>query len=422
MNAVAIQPIDIGKLSRELQKAHINLLTNDETRFYASTILLGESSIVDDSEVPTACTDGKNKYYGAAFMNGLSYEQKVGVVLHENMHDVLKHIMRHADLFEEDPKTANAAMDYVVHSIMFKINGFGTWIKMPTNPPPLYDQKFDGWSVREVYNYLRKGKSPDGKQEPRQEPCDGGHGDGSQSVKIGNKTYSLGTMDEHDMSEGNMTDEEQQQLSQEISDAIQQASTLAGVLGKDLPRELMEAAAPEVNWEEETIEFITTTAKGSDEYTWRRYNKRALAHDLYLPSTMNERMQELVLAVDASGSMHGPLFDRACAAVINACETVRPERVRVVFWDTMVCSDQTFNDDYDNLRSALKPRGGGGTRAACVVEHIEQQGYSPECIVVITDGYLEDDLKWETSIPTLWLVFENERFTPPRGRTVKVVA
>jgi hypothetical protein len=118
--------------------------------------------------------------------------------------------------------------------------------------------------------------------------------------------------------------------------------------------------------------------------------------------------------------MYGDLFNKACNAVVDAVEQINPERVRVMFWDTDICSDQVFEDNYTGVRDSLKPRGGGGTRAACVVEHMEKKGYNPACVVMITDGYLEHDLKWETSIPTLWLVLESEQFAPPRGRKVKV--
>jgi predicted metal-dependent peptidase len=42
----------------------------------------------------------------------------------------------------------------------------------------------------------------------------------------------------------------------------------------------------------------------------------------------------------------------------------------------------------------------------------------PDCIVVFTDGYVEDKVKWDITAPTLWLVTQNERFTPPKGKKV----
>ena len=76
-----------------LKKAHIKLIKHPETCLYGGVILMGESSIVDDPrECPTAYTDGYNKRYGRTFMEKLSDEEIAGLVLHENLHVLLKHI------------------------------------------------------------------------------------------------------------------------------------------------------------------------------------------------------------------------------------------------------------------------------------------------------------------------------------------
>ena len=436
MSAIFNLMEDTETLERRLTKAHIVLITNPETRFYASTVLLGESKIVDD--FPTAYTNGRDKYYGRDFMSKLDQANMIGVVLHENLHVLLKHIMRHEDLCKEDPQLANAAMDYVVNAIIKTVKGYGDTIKLPD--PHLYDEKFINWSVREVYNFLKKGKKqpqqqPQDSNQPSNQPSDESgkqsrdEGNGQDTpgepneVEVDGKKYGTQPMDEHDH-EGvaELTDEQKEELVKEIDEAIHQATTLAGALGIDMPRAIQQAFEPEANWREETMEFFTSSMRGGEEHTWRRFDMRRMSNGDYLPSKHNETLSELVLAVDASGSMHGTLFNMACETVISACETLRPDRVRVLFWDTDICSEQIFDGNYESMREMLKPRGGGGTRAACVPEYLHLNNIKPECIVLITDGYLETDIKWETNIPTLWMVFENERFMPPRGRKIKVKA
>lgn len=431
--------IDIARLTKELQKAHISLLSNDETRFYASAIMVGTSVI--DLNTPTACTDGVDTWYGAKFMSELSQPEKVGLVMHENLHKILRHSMRYQHLYKDDAQIAAASVDYVVNDIIVNIKGYGGWINLPEGR--LYDAKFHKWSVSEVYKYLKQGKTPDGEQEQRtdtgdksgdegNEPSDGDEGNepsgggesnepssgGSSSVAIGGKEYALDGLDEH--KERVFTDEQKDKLEQDLNEAVQQANALAGVLGLDMPRAFVEAARPVVNWKEETAQFFSEFTKGHEEYSWRRYDRRRMANDELMPSRYNERIEELVLAIDASGSMDGPLFDTACNAAVDAIEQIDPECVRVIFWEEHVCSDQEFRDDYAGVRAALKPSGGGGTRAACVVEHMKAKGYDPACVVMITDGYLETNVVWETDIPTLWLVLQSERFVPPRGRLVRV--
>lgn len=443
--------MDIAQLTKALQKSHITLLSNDETRFYSSAVLMGRSEIVE--HVPTACTNGVDKLYGYEFMRTKKQEEVTGIALHENLHVMLKHNLRFGSILRSNHKVANAAMDYVVNGIIHKLKGYGQWISLPD--PHLYDAKFDNWSVNEVYEFLMRGRKPDGEQEvitsqmppdasstpgagqeDKQEDGEGdgegegeGEGEGDDegesdddgtpnAVSIGGKDYSLVTQDEHVRVE--RSKEQIEQLEEAITEAIQQSAALAGVLGANMPRVFMEAAVPKVDWREEIMQFFSEFTRGTEEYSWRRYDRRRLVDDTLSPTRYDERIKEITFAVDASGSMFGELFDKAVTAVVDAVQVLNPEQVRVLFWDTDICSDQVFVDDYESLRQHLVPRGGGGTRAACVVEHMERNGYDPACVVVITDGYLEHDLKWETYLPTLWLVLQSEQFVPPSGRKVKV--
>jgi predicted metal-dependent peptidase len=38
---------------------------------------------------------------------------------------------------------------------------------------------------------------------------------------------------------------------------------------------------------------------------------------------------------------------------------------------------------------------------------------------VFTDGYVEVDIKWSISSPTLWLVTENKNFPQTYGKVIK---
>jgi predicted metal-dependent peptidase len=102
------------------------------------------------------------------------------------------------------------------------------------------------------------------------------------------------------------------------------------------------------------------------------------------------------------------------------CDVCKPETVRVLWWDTDVHGEQVFGGDSPNVKDILKPLGGGGTHVGCVSKYIEQKKYSPDCIVVFTDGYVEDTPRWETGVETLWLVTQNRNFKPPKGKLVKI--
>jgi predicted metal-dependent peptidase len=92
--------------------------------------------------------------------------------------------------------------------------------------------------------------------------------------------------------------------------------------------------------------------------------------------------------------------------------------VRVLWWDTQVEGEQIFRDDYTNLAGLLKPVGGGGTKVGCVSEYINKKDIKAECVIVFTDGYVEDNINWNINCPTLWVVTQNKRWDVPSGRKV----
>ena len=106
-------------------------------------------------------------------------------------------------------------------------------------------------------------------------------------------------------------------------------------------------------------------------------------------------------------------------ALAHICEQCEPDEVRVLWWGSKVVGDQTLTGSYSNLREVLKPIGGGGTCVSEVATYIYSERIDADCIIVFTDGYVENQVKWDINIPTLWVITENESFTPPFGRVVK---
>lgn len=381
-----------------LKKAHIKLIKHPETCLYGGVILMGETSVVDDErDCPTAYTDGYNKRYGRKFMETLSSAEIAGVVMHENLHVLLKHIPRHRDLMKESRKLANIAMDYVVNDIIVEIGKkHPDFIALPKGC--FYDPMFHGWAVRRVYDYLKK-ESESGKGGGRPEESFDNH-DG-ESVE-------------------GMSPDEMEKMGKEIDEAIHQGGILAGRFGAKIPRVIKDLMQPDIDWREVLQDFWTTHVRGADEFTWRRFNKNRLADEYYLPSAINETIGEVILAIDTSGSISNEDVGKVASRIQELCDTLPPDRVRILWWDTEVHGEQVFEGNYSNIASLLKPMGGGGTRATCVSEYIIKSGLNADCMVVFTDGDLEESVNWQTNISTIWLIKEGgkETFVPPRGQKV----
>ena len=379
-----------------LKKAHIALMKHRETALYSGVMLMGKNAVIDDKV--TAYTDGVNKKYGREFMTKLTDPELRGLILHENLHVALKHIPRFKKEFKDNPQAINVATDYAVNDVIMNLKDQDL-CKLPEGG--LYDAKYHNWSVREIYEDLKK---------QQKQNKDSGKGE------------SLGkTLDEHGFEDAqNMTDEEAKEMSVKIDKALREGGILASRMGAKIPRVIGDMLEPKVNWREVLREFVSSATKGSDEYTWRKFNKRQMANDIYLPSIENESIGELVVAIDTSGSIGSVELTEFASELASICSVSSPSKVRVLWWDTDVHGEQVFMPEhYDNIKDLLKPQGGGGTTVSCVSEYLNKSRVEAEAVIVFTDGYVEDNITWNLKCPTLWLVTQNNNFVAPSGKVVK---
>jgi len=396
-----------------LKKAHIALMKHPETALYSGVILMGKS-VVEDG-IPTAYTNGRDKKYGREFISKLTDPQLRGLILHENLHVALKHIGRFTKEFKDEPMLINVATDYAVNDVIKSMND-KEFCQLPEGG--LYDEKFHNWSAREIYNYLKSTLPPqpkisislgDGKGQGKE-----GQGQGIK-ISINGKESTVQTTDEHDFGAEEMSPAEQAQLSDSIDRALREGGILAGRMGAKVPRQIGDLLEPKVDWKDATREFVTSATRGTDEYTWGKINKRMMANDLYMPSMENESVGELIIANDTSGSITNTELTEYATELASICDAVSPSKIRVLWWDTDVHGEQVFQDNYLNIKDMLKPQGGGGTRVSCVSEYIAKNKIQCDGVIVFTDGYVESDIKWDITAPTLWLVTQNRNFTPPTG-------
>jgi len=419
-----------------IKKAHITLMQHPSTALYSGVIASGKNEVIDaktEGGKFTAYTDGINKVYCREYVAEYDSEAKLrGLILHENLHVALKQIPRHRDL-EEDHKLLNYAMDFVVNDIIKNTEGVTGHIKEPLVLLPdgaLYHPMFHDWAVRKVYNYLKQRKDEIDKADKDgtdPQPCDqqnksSSGGDEETDIDEALRNMDKGT-DEHRFGEvRELTADELKKMEGDIDKALRQGGMLAGRMGATVPRVIGDLLEPKVDWREVLREFVQSAMRGKDEYTWRKMSKPYMANDMYIPSMHSETMGELVVAIDTSGSIDNEQIAEFASELASICEVCSPEKVRVLWWDTKVHGEQVFNGNYQDIAKMLKPLGGGGTHVGCVSDYMIKNSVNAEVLVIFTDGYVESDIKWEVSAPTMWFVTQNGRFDPPNGgRMVKVV-
>ena len=386
----------IGKqltAEQRLSKAVVDIMGSPKYVALAGVLMIGNRSV--DDKVPTACTNGRDEKYGRAFIETLSDAELRFLVLHECYHKLYKHLTTWRHLYDENARLANVACDYVINIKLTDDNADG-FAAMPK--VGLLDAEYRGMDSAQVYNLLKQGGD------------DGDGGGGGSGTGL----------DDHDW-EGaqDMTPEEGKQLARDLDEAIRQGALAAGKLGSGGDRMFEDLLKTKIDWREVLREFISTTCTGSDYSTWRRPNRRFVSSGYYMPSGVSEQVGELVIAADMSGSMTSAL-PRLFAEIKGICDQVKPDVVRLLYWDTEVCADEKYvGAEVENLVNSTKPKGGGGTTVECVTEYMTQHGVKPQAVVVLTDGYLGG--KWGTwPCPVLWCIVGNKNAVPDVGKYVHV--
>ena len=379
---------------QRLQKAVMAIMAHDKYVGLSSVLMIGDRTV--DDTVPTACTNGRDEMYGRAFVDGLNDAELRFLILHECYHKMYQHLTTWKHLYDKHPKVANVACDYVINiQLVDGDNGEG-FIKMPK--VGLLDAQYRDMDTAQVFHQVYDSDYPEG---------DDGRG-------VGDSLDDHGWEDAEQLSE-----EEKGDLEREVEEAIRQGVLVAGKLGSGGARDLEELLKPQIDWRDVLREFISTTCAGKDFSTWARPNRRFVSTGVYMPSGISEKVGELVIAIDTSGSIGQCELTTFLSEIKAVCDNVRPERIRLLYWDTRVCADETYDHaETDTLVQSTKPAGGGGTDVSCVSEYMTEHKIDPQAVIVFTDGYVYDWGTW--TCPVLWAVYDNKQAKPDCGKTVHI--
>jgi len=394
----------IGKqltAEQRLSKAVVDIMGSPKYVALAGVLMIGSRTVDDTTK--TACTNGRDEKYGRAFIETLSDAELRFLVLHECYHKLYKHLITWRHLYDDNAQLANMACDYVINIKLTDDNrdGFAVMPKVG-----LLDTQYRDMDSAQVYRLLKDDDDESGGGG-------GGSGDGDGTSGTG--------LDDHDWEgAGKLTDEEGKQLARDLDEAIRQGALAAGKLGSGGERMFEDLLQTKIDWREALREFISTTCQGNDYSTWRRPNRRFVSSGYYMPSGVSEQVGELVIAIDTSGSIGGRELAKFLGEVKGICDQVRPDVVRLLYWDTEVCADERYTGvEVEQIVDSTKPEGGGGTNVECVPAYMADSGIKPQAVVVLTDGYLGGS--WgQWACPVLWCIVGNANARPDVGKYVHV--
>ena len=390
---------------RRVQKAKVSLMRDPKFALLSGILMVGRTRV--DDKTRTAKTNGRDDTFGREFVKGLKDQELNFVVAHEAGHKMYRHLTTWRKLYDENPGLANSACDYVINLMRKDLDPQERTIRMPVwpdgpmkgKPMGLIDERFRGLNTKQIYDILK------------QEQGEGG-GDG---------------FDEHDWDDyvNGLSDDEKKQLAREIDQAIRQGQIAhAKVAGKGaggLDRSIQELLEPKIDWREVLREFVKSMCRAKDTSSWRRVNRRFLSTGTYMPSMIGERVGHLVIGIDTSGSIGDKELAEFLGEVKGIAEEVNPEKVDLLYWDCEVAAHEEYSEaDVSNIVSSTKPAGGGGTSPSCVSEYLKEKKIEPECVIMLTDGYVGSDWGNDWPSPLLWVLVGGNTDVAPNGKTIHV--
>ena len=398
---------------RKLQKAKISLMRNKNFALLQGVMMIGRTKVADN--VPTACTNGRDEIYGREFVKSLRDAELCFVIAHEAGHKMYRHLTTWKKLHDEDARLANVACDYVINLMLKELDPSETVISMPMyrdgphkgKPMGMYDKRFKNMNSKQVFDIL--------KQEKETDKIFGEGGEGGD-----------GGIDDHDWDGAKeMTEEEKRELARDIDQAIRQGlmahNKQVGEGAGGLDRELQELLEPKVNWREVLRDYVKSMCHSKDASSWRRVNRRFLSTGVYMPSMVGEKVGHLVVAIDTSGSIGQEELSEFLSEVKGIAEEVSPETVDLIYWDSEVAAHETYTEsEVPNIVSSTKPRGGGGTSPHCVSDYLKEKAIEPQCIVILSDGYVGNDWGNDWTAPVMWAIVGRNDVVAPNGKTIHI--
>ena len=327
----------------------------------------------------TAGVNGKDLAINPEYFANLQENEKIGLIIHEVMHLALDHLNRRKNRVHS---VWNIACDYAINNIIEELNESS--IKLPPNG--YVNREWKDKNADEIYSILIKDD-------------EGGMG-------------GSGGMEEQPWGDHDEWDQVDDEISKEWKHKLSQAITVARTAGKTpggLEKLISEILTPKLDWKKELLTYVCHQEL---DYTYTPPDLRAdgLYDDILIPDINGEGIQEIIIAIDTSGSTYN-FIDQFIAEVNEIIESVDIQRTHYVQIDADIQQWDTFEG---KGMPDITIKGFGGTDFRPLWDEIQKRNISPAVIVFLTDGY--GPFPDNSPYPTLWVYTEHGASEPPFGR------
>ena len=345
-----------------------------QTCFYGS-VLLSVGTQRDDDQ-PTMCTNGAWVKWNAEFVDRLTPDEVKGVLLHEAMHIVSKHMLR---FNARDHELWNIACDYVINNIV-KEMGF----ELPEGG--MFDDRFAQMNAEKVYDILV-----------------------SEAVEV--PTPKWGTFEQPVGS-----DADKKQIEASINQKIMIAAAAARARGT-LPDEVDKLIREMQRADVDLYDVLKRTIGGDqpEDLTFSRPHRKMYAEaGIISPSTQKNSTGNLIVAVDSSGSVSANELSKFLHIMNGLADDLKPESITVITCDTEV-KNVTRYERGEEI-GEIKIGGRGGTCCSPVFNLINRESMPVDHMIYFTDMEIWD-YPTAPDYPVTWVSSWLDGRPAPFGQT-----
>jgi predicted metal-dependent peptidase len=294
--------------------------------------------------------------YSPEFFEGLTDDQRSGVLIHEFYHLIFEHVTGRlpdelAGVMQTQQPTPEQAQKFKIWNIAadLAINYHIGAAKLPENcciPGGKMFEDMPGDMTAEWY-YARLLEKMEEQDNDTNDGSGGGSGDGAdgQSSSKPFDPDNAGQFDSHeDWGQGEAAPEEQaamdiakERLKEALKDAASEASTRNwGSVSSSCRREIMDRITSKVDWRKMLRYFIKTSQRSNKRSTPKRLNRRyAYVH----PGRKVNRTANIAISIDQSGSVSDGML-AAFYSELNKLASLAT--FTVIPFDTRVAEDKVY--------------------------------------------------------------------------------
>jgi predicted metal-dependent peptidase len=356
----------------------------------------------------TAATDGFQIILKPSSFFGYTLMERVFIVLHETMHEILNHCRMSFNLRKVGKVTvagktlpydlmfANIVQDLVINAILIA-SKLGLY-----NKAWLFDAKLQAETKDWIDLYFELWKDM-----PKVSKLDGFDQHMEPNESKG-----------EDPNEAQPRNDTQWEIAVAAGMEIQRAH---GKLPQALEHFFDMVLNPKVPWAEH-VRGLIARMSNSGGYDWHRLDRRLIVRGIGAPSMTGFGADIIVVGGDTSGSvfMDKTLIARWIGEIGGVIEDLNPREVHVVWCDWEVKRVDICTDPSDVRQMIYKGvPGGGGTSFEPVFRYIEENDLRPDALIYLTDGFGTFP-KQQPDFPVVWGNISGKAATYPWGDVVDV--